>query len=40
MMIDAYQPFRRSYYPSKIEVESYIRMLDKDGDGKVSLSDL
>ena len=39
-MIDAYEPFKRSYYPSSIEIDSYIRMLDHDGDGKVSLRDL
>ena len=40
MILDAYRSINPEYKPSKVEVESYMQMLDKNGDGKVTLGDL
>ena len=40
MILDAYRKVNPEYVPSKVEICSYRNMLDKNGDGKVTLADL
>ena len=40
MILDAYRNVNPEYSPSKVEIASYRNMLDKNGDGKVTLGDL
>eukprot|EP01017_Pseudomicrothorax_dubius_P029787 TRINITY_DN3656_c0_g2_i1.p2 TRINITY_DN3656_c0_g2~~TRINITY_DN3656_c0_g2_i1.p2 ORF type:complete len:231 (+),score=57.77 TRINITY_DN3656_c0_g2_i1:100-792(+) len=40
MMTDAYKTINKAFSPSKADVDSYIRVLDRNGDGKVSLPDI
>lgn len=40
MMSDAYRTINKAFTPSKADVDSYIRVLDRNGDGKVTLPDL
>lgn len=40
MMVDAYRGMSKGFNPSKSDVDTYSRILDKNGDGKITLSDL
>ena len=40
MMRDAYKTINKSFEPSKADIDSYIDVLDRDNDGKVTLSDI
>ena len=40
MMVDAYRGMSKGFNPSKSDVDTYSRILDKNGDGKVTLADL
>lgn len=40
MIVDAYKSFNRVFAPSRSDIESYLKILDRNGDGKVTLSDL
>jgi Ca2+-binding EF-hand superfamily protein len=40
MMVDAYRGMSKGFNPSKSDVETYSRILDKNGDGRVTLADL
>lgn len=40
MMVDAYRGMSKGFNPSKSDVETYTRILDKNGDGRVTLADL
>ena len=40
MIVDAYKSFNRVFSPSRADIESYIKVLDRNGDGKVTLKDL
>ena len=40
MMSDAYRAMNKSFSPSRTDSESYFRLLDRDGDGRITLKDL
>ena len=40
MMRDAYKTINKSFEPSQADVESYIDVLDRDNDGRVTLNDI
>ena len=40
MIVDAYKSFNRVFSPSRADIESYLRILDKNGDGRVTIEDL
>ena len=40
MIVDAYKSFNRVFSPSRADIESYLKILDRNGDGKVTLQDL
>jgi Ca2+-binding EF-hand superfamily protein len=40
LLQDVYKSMNRSFTPSRLDVESYARVLDRNGDGKVSLQDV
>ena len=40
MIVDAYKSFNRVFSPSRADIESYIKVLDRNGDGKVTIQDL
>ena len=40
MIVDAYKSFNRVFSPSRADIESYLKVLDRDGDGRVTLQDL
>mmetsp|Transcript_29604 Transcript_29604/g.34202 ORF Transcript_29604/g.34202 Transcript_29604/m.34202 type:complete len:109 (+) Transcript_29604:36-362(+) len=40
MLQDTYRYMSRVFNPSKLDIESYSRILDRNGDGRVTLSDL
>jgi len=40
MIIDAYKSFNRVFSPSRQDIESYLKVLDRNGDGKVDLKDM
>lgn len=40
MMQDAYRTMNRSFQPSKLDVDSYARILDRNSDGKITLQDI
>lgn len=40
MIVDAYKSFNRVFSPSRADIESYIKILDRNGDGKVTIQDL
>jgi len=40
MIVDAYKSFNRVFSPSRADIDSYIKILDRNGDGKVTLQDL
>ena len=40
MMVDTYVSINKHFVPSQYDIESYIKIMDKDGDGKVTLADV
>lgn len=40
MMVDAYKSINKGFNPSAADVETYIRVLDKDSDGRVTYADI
>lgn len=40
MMTDAYKTINKSFTPSKADIDSYIKVLDRNGDGRVTLQDV
>jgi len=40
MMQDAYRNMNRSFNPSKFDIEGYAKVMDRNGDGRVTLGDL
>ncbi len=40
MMRDAYKTINKSFEPSKADIDSYIEVLDRDNDGRVTLADI
>lgn len=40
MIVDAYKSFNRVFSPSRADIESYLKVLDRNGDGKVTIQDL
>jgi len=40
MMQDAYRNMNRSFNPSKFDIEGYAKIMDRNGDGRVTLGDL
>ena len=40
MIVDAYKAFSRVFAPSKSDIESYLKVLDRNGDGRVTIQDL
>lgn len=40
MMIDAYKSINKLFTPSKYDIDTLIKVMDRDGDGKVSLADV
>ena len=40
MLQDTYRYMNRAFNPSKLDVDSYFRVLDRNGDGRVTLGDL
>ena len=40
LLQDVYKSMNRSFTPSRLDVESYARVLDRNGDGKVTLQDI
>ncbi len=40
MMRDAYKTINKSFEPSKADIDSYIEVLDRDNDGRVTLNDI
>jgi Ca2+-binding EF-hand superfamily protein len=40
MIVDAYKSFNRTFSPSRTDIDSYVKVLDKNGDGRVTIKDL
>lgn len=40
MLQDTYRYMNKAFNPSKNDVESYLKVLDRNGDGRVTLADL
>ena len=40
MIVDAYKSFNRVFSPSRADIDSYLKVLDRNGDGKVTIQDL
>lgn len=40
MIVDAYKSFNRVFSPSRADIESYLKVLDMNGDGRVTIQDL
>lgn len=40
MMQDAYRSMNKSFTPSKFDIDAYAKVMDRNNDGKVTLSDL
>jgi Ca2+-binding EF-hand superfamily protein len=40
MIVDAYKSFNRVFSPSRADIESYPKILDRNGDGRVTIQDL
>lgn len=40
MIVDAYKSFNRVFSPSRGDIESYLKVLDRNGDGRVTIQDL
>ena len=39
MLQESYKNLRQNYSPTQDDVKSYMRMVDKDGDGKITLDE-
>ncbi len=39
MIAETYKDMGNNYMPTKDDVKSYMKMVDKDGDGKVTLEE-
>ena len=40
MIVDAYKSFNRVFSPSSSDIESYLKVISRNGDGRVTLQDL
>ena len=40
MIVDTYKSFNRVFSPSRADIEGYLKVLDRNGDGRVTLQDL
>lgn len=40
MMVDAYRGMSKGFNPSKSDIDTYVRVLDRNGDGRITLNDL
>jgi len=40
MIVDAYKSFNRVFSPSRADIESYLKILDRNGDGKGDITRL
>ena len=40
MIVDAYKSFNRVFSPSRADIESYLKILDRNNDGRVTIQDL
>ena len=40
MMVDAYRAMNKGFNPSKADVDTYSRILDRNNDGKITLQDI
>jgi len=40
LLTDVYKSMNRNFTPSKLDVESYARVLDRNGDGRVTIQDV
>lgn len=40
MIVDAYKSFNRVFSPSRADIDSYLKILDRNGDGRVTIQDL
>jgi Ca2+-binding EF-hand superfamily protein len=40
MIVDVYKSFNRVFSPSRADIESYLKILDRNGDGRVTIQDL
>ncbi|KAM3136130.1 hypothetical protein pb186bvf_011752 [Paramecium bursaria] len=40
MMVDAYRGMSKGFNPSKSDIDTYVRILDKNGDGKITIQDI
>ena len=40
LLTDVYKSMNRNFTPSKLDVESYARVIDRNGDGRVTLQDV
>ena len=40
MMVDAYRSINKIFTPSKYDVDTYVKVLDRNNDGKVTLQDV
>ena len=40
MIVDAYKSFNRVFSPNRADIESYLKVLDRNGDGRVTIQDL
>ncbi len=40
MIVDAYKSFNRVFSPSRADIESYLKVLDRNGDGRVTIDDI
>ena len=36
MIVDAYKSFNRSFQPTRGDIDSYSKVMDRNGDGKVT----
>lgn len=37
MMVDAYKGMSKGFNPSKSDIDTYLRILDRNGDGKITI---
>lgn len=37
MIVDVYKSFNRVFSPSRADIDSYLRVLDQNGDGRVTI---
>lgn len=40
MIVDAYKSFNRSFQPTRGDIESYMKVMDRNGDGRVTYPDI